>query len=434
MRFVAKTLYGLEKVLSEELINLGAGNVHTANRAVLFEGDRSLLYRVNYCVRTALSVLVTIADFPIRSKDDLYKGASKMEWDRYMNPDNTFSVVPVINSPHFGHTGYAGLILKDAIADYFREKTGRRPSVDTGNPGILVNLHISNDLVNISLDSSVVPLFKRGYRQEQSAAPLNEVLAAGIILLSGWKASATLTDPMCGSGTIPVEAGLIACKIPPGKFRQFFGFQRWNDFDEDLFEKIKLESNSQIINSPVKIFGSDISEQTLQFAKANVARAGLEDIISLDVYDFKDLKSVDDRGYVFLNPPYGQRIQPEEIDLLYNMIGSTLKHSFPGNTAWLITSNRESLKHVGLKPKEKYTLFNGALECILLKYEMYQGSKKQEKKSTSELMLIIAICYIDQKNRIFLKTVKRASYNLVTLYFYYICYWKNLSMSKMKLK
>ena len=377
MRFVAKTLYGLETVLSEELIGLGALNVQIVNRAVLFEGDKELLYRVNYCVRTALSILMPISDFRIRSKDDLYKGGAKIEWDRYMDPDDTFSVVPVINSPHFGHTGYAGLILKDAIADFFRNKTGRRPSVDTDNPRILINLHISNDQVTISLDSSVVPLFKRGYRQEQSSAPLNEVLAAGIILISGWNVSATLTDPMCGSGTIPIEAGLMACKIPPGKFRQFFGFQRWIDFDEDLFEKIKLESNSQICVSPVKIFGSDISDQTLQYAKANVTRAGLNDVISLDVADFKDLKSGNENGYILLNPPYGQRIQPAEIDLLYSMIGTTLKHNFPGAVAWLITSNKDSLKHIGLKPKEKHTLFNGALECILLKYEMYQGTKKQ---------------------------------------------------------
>ena len=379
MRFVAKTLYGLEKVLSEELVILGAGNVQIANRAVLFEGDMSLLYRANYSLRTALSVLMPVADFIIRSKDDLYKGGSKVEWDRFMDTDDTFSIMPVINSTHFVHTGYAALILKDAIADSFRNKTGRRPSVDTSNPRILINLHISNDLVTISLDSSVVPLFKRGYRQEQSVAPLNEVLAAGIILLSGWKVSAALTDPMCGSGTIPIEAGLIACKIPPGKFRQFFGFQRWKDFDEDLFEKIKLECNSQIGVSPVKISGSDISGQTLQLAKANVVKAGLSDIIALKISDFKDLRSVDDHGFLFLNPPYGQRIQPEEIDLLYSMIGTTLKHNFSGTTAWLITSNKESLKHVGLKPKEKHILFNGALECTLLKYEMYQGTKKREK-------------------------------------------------------
>ena len=379
MRFVAKTLYGLEKVLAEELINLGASDVHTANRAVMFNGDISLLYCVNYCLRTALSVLMPVAEFRIRSKEDLYNGGSKIEWEKFMDPDDTFSIVPVINSPHFGHTGYAGLILKDSIADSFRKKIGRRPSVDTNDPRILINLHISNDLVTISLDSSVVPLFKRGYRQEHAFAPLNEVLAAGIILLSGWNANATLTDPMCGSGTIPIEAGLIACKIPPGKFRKYFGFQRWKDFDADMFEKIKLECDGKIGPSGVKIIGSDISEQTLQYARTNVEAAGLSDVISLEISDFKNLKSIDNKGYVFLNPPYGERLQPLEIDQLYGMIGTTLKHNFPGTTAWLITSNKESLKHVGLKPKEKHTLFNGALECILLKYEMYQGTKKREK-------------------------------------------------------
>ena len=377
---VAKTLYGLEKVLAEELVAMGARDVQAVNRAVLFKGDMNLLYRVNYCARTALSVLMPIADFIIRSKDDLYNGGLKIEWDRFMNPDDTFSIVPVINSPHFGHTGYAGLILKDAVADYFRKKSGRRPSVDTYDPRILINLHISNDLVTISIDSSVVPLFKRGYRQEQTVAPLNEVLAAGILLLSGWNASATLTDPMCGSGTIPIEAGMIACKISPGKFRQFFGFQRWKDYDEEVFEKIKHESDSLIGPSNVKIFGSDIMEQTALQAKENVARAGLSDVVSIAVSDFKNLKAVDNKGFVFLNPPYGQRLKPDEIDLLYSMIGTTLKHNFPGITAWMITSNKEALKNIGLKHKEKHTLFNGALECILLKYEMYQGSKKNETK------------------------------------------------------
>lgn len=376
MKYVAKTLYGLEKVLAGELVSFGAGNVVTANRAVLFEGDKSLLYRVNYCSRTALSVLMPVAEFRIRSKDDLYKGGSKIEWDKFMDPDDTFSIVPVINSPHFVHTGYAGLILKDALVDAFRNKTGRRPTVDSSDPGLLINLHISNDLVTISLDSTVVPLFKRGYRQEQAVAPLNEVLAAGILLLSGWNVSSALIDPMCGSGTIPIEAGLIACKIPPGKFRQFFGFQRWKDFDEELFASIKIECDSEIRLSPVKISGSDISEQVLVSAIANVEKAGLNSAVSLGVADFKDLKSTGENSFLFLNPPYGQRLQPEDIDQLYSMIGTTLKHNFPGTTAWLITSNKESLKHVGLKSKEKHTLFNGALECVLVKYLMYQGSRR----------------------------------------------------------
>ena len=379
MRLVAKTLYGLENVLAEELTSLGASDVKTANRAVLFNGDKNLLYRVNYCSRTALSVLMPVGDFRIRSKDDLYKCGLKVDWDRFMDADDTFSIVPVINSPHFTHTGYAGLILKDSIADYFRNKSGRRPSVDTDDPTILINLHISNDQVTISIDSSVVPLFKRGYRQEQAVAPLNEVLAAGILLMSGWKASTALTDPMCGSGTIPIEAGLIACNIPPGKFRKFFGFQRWKDFDEELFNKIKIEYDKLAGISSVKICGSDISELAVTQSRSNVSGAGLNGIVSIELSDFKDIKSIDEHGFVFLNPPYGQRLHPDELDGLYSMIGTTLKHNFPGNTAWLITSNKESLKKVGLKPKEKYTLFNGALECTLLKYEMYTGTRKAEK-------------------------------------------------------
>ena len=381
MKFVAKTLYGLEKVLAEELIGLGATGVEAVNRAVLFNSDRELLYTVNYCSRTALSVLMPVAEFRIRSKEDLYKGGSRIEWDEYLDPDDTFSIVPVINSPHFAHTGYPGLILKDTIADYFRRKTGRRPSVDSGNPGILINLHISNDSVTISLDSSVVPLFKRGYRQEQAMAPLNEVLAAGILMLSGWKATETLIDPMCGSGTFPIEAGLMTCKIPPGKLREFFGFQKWKDYDEELFVKIKRKADLQITHSPVRIYGSDVSEQAVLQAKANIAKAGLSDVVSLETADIVDVKAKDENGFVFLNPPYGQRLMPDETDKLYGMIGTALKHNFAGSTAWLITSNKESLKKVGLKAKEKLTLFNGALECILLKYEMYSGTKKHGKFS-----------------------------------------------------
>lgn len=376
MKLIAKTLYGLEKVLAEELISLGASDVKEANRAVLFNGDKRLLYKINYCSRSALSVLMPVADFRIRSKDDLYKGGLKIEWERYLDPDGTFAIVSVVNSSHFSHSGYAALLLKDSVADYFRGRTGRRPSVDTGNPDLLINLHVSNDLVTISLDSSVVPLFKRGYRQEHSVAPMNEVLAAGILMLSGWKASTVLTDPMCGSGTMPIEAGLMARKIPPGKFRSFFGFERWRDFDEEMFDNMKQAENSLIIPSPVKIYGSDISEAAIEQSGINIERAGLTDDIILETADFRNIASHGEGGYVFMNPPYGQRLLAGEVDELYSMMGTTLKHHFSGNTVLIITSNKESLKYIGLKPKEKKTLFNGALECSLLKYEMYQGTKK----------------------------------------------------------
>jgi len=378
MKFVAKTLYGLEQVLARELTDLGASGVQPANRAVFFEGDKTLLYRANYSVRTALAFLMPVAEFRIRTKEDLYSGGAKVEWSQYMDENATFSIVPVVNSPMFPHTGYAALVLKDAIADYFRKKTGKRPSVDSVDPGILINLHVSNDRVTVSLDSSVIPLFKRGYRQEQTAAPLNEALAAGILLISGWDATTTLTDPMCGSGTIPIEAGLMACRIPPGKFRKFFGFQKWKDYDEALFLEVRQKEDDKIIESPVKITASDILPEAVSLARSNIKRAGLSKFINIEVADFKDLKAIDDKGIVMLNPPYGMRLNPDELDSVYGMIGTTLKHNFNGNTAWLITSNRESLKKVGLKPAEKHTLFNGALECLLLKYELYQGSRKAD--------------------------------------------------------
>jgi putative N6-adenine-specific DNA methylase len=377
MKLVAKTLYGLERVLQDELLSLGASDVKTGNRAVFFNGNLELLYRANYCLRTALSVLMPVSEFRIRSKDDLYKAASRIDWDRYMDKDGTFSVVPVVKSSLFTHTGYAGLIVKDAIADHFRDKYGRRPSVDTTTPDILVNLHISNEQVTVSLDSSVVPLFKRGYRQEQSLAPLNEVLAAGIVMLSGWDASTSFIDPMCGSGTLPIEACMIAKNIPAGFHRQFFGFQKWENFNEELFDRIKSGCADMIISSPVKISCSDISPEMVFAAAKNIAFAGMSDDISIDKADFKDLRSSGEDLFIFLNPPYGERIQPEEIESLYRMIGSNLKHNYTGSTAMLITSNMEALKFIGLKAKEKYTLYNGSLECLLMKYELYQGTRKQ---------------------------------------------------------
>lgn len=378
MKYIAKTLYGLENVLAGELKTLGASDILVLNRAVGFSGDIKLLYKTNYCLRTALSVLMTIAEFRIRSGNDLYKNGLKVEWDNFLDPDKTFSIVPVINSPLFQHTGYAGLVLKDAIADWFRKKTGIRPSVNTEDPGIVFNLHVSNDLVTISLDSTVVPLYKRGYRKEQGSAPMNEVLAAGIVLLSEWNNDSSLVDPMCGSGTIPIEAAMIASGIPPGRFRQFYGFRRWKDYNESLFDQVKKESESKNAIPKAKIFGSDISENSVFQAKTNIESAGLTDVITIRQADFRDLKAPDNDGVIIMNPPYGQRIKISETDNLYNMIGSALKHNFPGYKAWLITSDKESLKQIGLKSALKTTLFNGSLECVLVKYELYQGSKKNK--------------------------------------------------------
>jgi putative N6-adenine-specific DNA methylase len=376
MKFTAKTLYGLEDVLARELGELGASDIMPVNRAVLFTGSKELLYKVNYCSRVALSVLVPLSGFRIRSKDDLYNKASEVDWSAIMDHDSSFSVAPVVRSEIFDHSGYPALVVKDAIADYFRGKTGKRPSVSTSDPDVVINLHISNDHVDISLDSSVIPLYKRGYRAEQGAAPLNEVLAAGMLMLSGWDGTLPFQDPMCGSGTLLVEAQLLANRIPPGKFRQFFGFTRWKDFDDNLFRKVKMESEAKTIKSGTLIAGSDISEDAVKQAEANIRKAGLEGEISVEVADFKDIKKISGTGFLVINPPYGERLKPDEIENLYSMIGTTLKHHFAGYKAWIITSGKEYLRNIGLKPKKKYILFNGALECVFAGYEMYEGTKK----------------------------------------------------------
>jgi putative N6-adenine-specific DNA methylase len=376
MKFTAKTLYGLENVLAGELEELGASDIQPANRAVLFSGSKELLYKVNYCSRSVLSILVPLSGFRIRSKEDLYKKASEVEWSEIMDHNSSFSVAPVVRSELFTHSGYPALIVKDAIADYFRKETGKRPSVNTSDSDVVINLHISNDHVDISLDSSVIPLYKRGYRAEQGLAPLNEVLAAGMLMLAGWDGTLPLQDPMCGSGTLLIEAQLIASRIPPGKFRPSFGFTRWKDFDQTLFNKVKKESEAQIIKSGTLVTGSDISEIAVKQAEANIRKAGLEGMISIGLSDFKDVGRAADNGYLVLNPPYGERLKPAEIESLYSMIGSTLKHHFAGNKAWIITSGKEYLNNIGLKPKKKYTLFNGALECVFAGYELYEGTKK----------------------------------------------------------
>ena len=384
MKFVAKTLYGLEKVLERELHALGAVSISTGNRAVFFEGNKELIYSANYCLRTALSILLPIASFRIKSKDDLYREGLRIKWERYLSPENTFSVVPVVNSPVFSHSGYPGLIMKDSIADYFRNNTGRRPSVSAHDPDLVVNLHISNNSVSVALDSTVVPLFKRGYRKEQSEAPLNEVLAAGILLLAGWDGSESLLDPMCGSGTFPIEAALIAGKIPPGKFRNFFGFMRWKDYDPTIFENIRSGYDQSALIPEIRISGSDISPIAIHQSEINVSEAGLSGQISFQVKDIKDQKGSGSE-VLFLNPPYGLRLNPGETDQLYSTIGTALKHNFSGCNAWIVTPNKEALKHVGLKPAQKHTLFNGALECSLLKYELYKGSRKPQADSQKTL-------------------------------------------------
>jgi putative N6-adenine-specific DNA methylase len=376
MKIIAKTLYGLEQVLADELGSLGCKDIIVANRAVIFSGDLKTLYMVNYMARTALSFLVTIKEFRINSADDLYQKCLRIDWEEYMDAGKTFSVTAVVNSRFFNHSGFAALKLKDAVADFFRNKTGKRPNVDASDPEIIINLHLSNELVTISLDSSGIPLFKRGYRQEQGIAPLNEVLAAGMLALSGWDAKSDLTDPMCGSGTIPVEAALIATNTPPGKFRKAFGFQRWKKYDATTFTDVAERANAGIRESAIKIHASDISEVAVNQSSKNIHNAGVTSSVSLNVADFSTLNAGTDKGFLIINPPYGERMNTDEEYSVYSMIGSTLKHNYPGHVAWIISSNAEALKHVGLKPSKKLALYNGSLECFFLRYDLYQGSHK----------------------------------------------------------
>jgi len=375
MKLLAKTLYGLEEVLASELAGLGAEKVTRLNRAVAFEGSKSLLYRVNYNSRLALSVLVPVTTFSIAGQKDLYNGASEVEWDRYLDPASTFAVSAVVKSKHFTHSGYAALVVKDAIADFFRRLTLGRPSVNQESPDLLVNVHISNEKVTISLDSSVIPLYKRGYRRGQSEAPLSEVLAAGMIALSGWKADSPFFDGMCGSGTLPVEAALIACNIAPGKFRRSFGFMRWKDYDPALFRSVKFDAGKRERPSPVTIYASDISVEACDTARTNVTEAGVADAVEIAVRDFLDAAAPAEGGTLILNPPYGHRINAGDMNAFYGSLGSVLKHTYAGYRAWILSGDRENLKAVALRPYKKFNLLNGDIECLYLGYELYAGSR-----------------------------------------------------------
>lgn len=375
MLLIAKSLYGLEEILAQELRDMGAANVRPANRAVEFEGDKELLYRANFELRTALSILKPVTEFRIRTAKNLYSNALRFDWDRFMSVDQTFSIVPVVHSTLFEHTGYAGLVLKDAIVDKFRAKYNRRPSVDTRSPDVVFNLRISENNVSISLDSSVTPLFKRGYRSESTKAPINEVLAAGILKLSAWNGKTPLFDPMCGSGTFAIEAALMAARIPPGRFRKFFGFMNWEDYDESLFYKVKKRTEDL---KPVagEIICSDRSAEAVRIARSNINNAGLKNIIRIELSDFFKSDSDGKKYTIIMNPPYGERLPEDDIADFYSKIGERLKHGYSGSEVWIISSSGTGLKSVGLKPSKKYALYNGALESKLVKYDLFAGKRK----------------------------------------------------------
>jgi putative N6-adenine-specific DNA methylase len=378
MEMVAKTLFGLEEVLGEELRSLGAGRIRLLNRAVAFSGDRELMYRANYFLRTALKVLIPIRETELQDSSDLYNSIRAVEWEKYMQVDDTLAVEVALKSDLFSHSQFVAQKIKDAIVDQFRDKYGRRPSVDLNYPVLRINAYLHEKTLALSLDSSGEPLYRRGYRIRQGPAPLNEVLAAGLIRLSGWNETDPFVDAMCGSGTIPIEAALMAHGRAPGSLGRTYGFQKWKDFDPLTYKRVVQEGKEKVRQGRASIFASDISSEAVRLAVSHAKNARVDSKIQFTTSQFKDFLPPSPPGVLVINPPYGERIIPENINRLYTDIGDTLKARFNGFTAWIFSGNPEALKQVGLRPSRKIQMFNGQLECRFQCYTMYAGSKKSK--------------------------------------------------------
>ena len=379
-KIIAKTFQGLEEVLAKELINLGANNVEIGRRMVAFTGDKEMLYKANFCTRTAVKVLKPIKEFKAKDADEVYEEAKKIDWEKYMDVKSTFLVDSVIFSENFRHSKFVAYRVKDAIADYWREKSGGdRPNVVISNPDLRIHVHIAEDEVTIALDSSGESLHQRGYKTATVQAPLNEVLAAGLIMLTGWDGECDLIDPFCGSGTILIEAALIAQNVYPGVFRKEYAFEKWKDFDADLFDRI-YNDDSQEREFDHKIYGYDINRQVVQIATNNVLNAGVKDIVSVEQRDFYEFEQPLDKAIMITNPPYGDRITTDDIFDLYETIGKNLKRNFVGNDAWIISHHEELFDKIGFRPSTKYALFNGSLECEFRKYQIFDGKLKERRE------------------------------------------------------
>ena len=378
---VAKTFFGFEDILADELRNLGAMHITKGVRSVQFEGDKGFMYKANLCLRTALKILKPIASFYVRNEKEYYQKLYNFNWQTYLRVDQTFSVTATLQTELFNHSQYVALKAKDAIADAFRNATGRRPNVDVLHPDLEIHIHIQRNEVIVSLDSSGNSLHQRGYRTATNIAPINEVLAAGILLLSGWQGQCDFLDPMCGSGTFLIEAAMIACNIPANVHRKEFAFERWNDFDEDLFNLIFGSCIKKIREFHHQIIGYDKAPSAVAKSKDNLKNADLSEYIQVFQKDFFATEKEDKQQslHMVFNPPYNERLQTD-VEQLYSSIGNTLKHHYPNTDVWFITSNLEGIKYVGLRPSRKIKLFNGKLESRLLQYKMYEGSKKTKKQ------------------------------------------------------
>lgn len=391
---LAKTFKGLEQVLAQELIELGANDVQIERRAVSFKGDKALLYRANLCLRTASRVLVPVAQGQLKLKngtsklkpeDWLYELVKAVNWSLYMTENTTFAIDATVYSETFRNSRFVTYRVKDAVADYWQERAGKRPNVKVTDPELYINVHIGAERVTVSLDSSGESLHKRGYRVANTEAPINEALAAGMLLLAGWKGQSDFYDPMCGSGTIPIEAALIARNIAPGVFRQSFAFEKWLDFDAELWSEI-YNDDSHEREFHHKIYGSDASFYAIQQATKNVKSAGVQRDVELKqirleeiIAPFSGKEMSNASPLVMLNPPYGERLASnKDMELLYGKIGTALKHQFAGSTAWIISSNEAAMKCIGLKPSKKLHLLNGELDCQFNRYDLFAGKRNDQ--------------------------------------------------------
>ena len=381
---IAKTLEGLEEVLAQELIELGANNVEKGRRMVSFTGDKRMMYLANFSLRTAIRILKPLSHFTATNPDEVYEQVKRIPWERYLSTQQTFAVDEVVFSNEFRHSKFVAYRVKDAIADYFMERDGKRPGVRVTGPDVLINIHIAETSCTLSLDASGESLHRRGYRQATLEAPLNEVLAAGIILMSGWRGECDFIDPMCGSGTLPIEAALIARNIAPGVFRQGYAFEKWPDFDKELFEEIyNDDQNEREFNH--HIYGYDNNPRAIEVATRNVKAAGLSRNITLKQQPFQAFEQPKEKSILITNPPYGERISSPDLLGLYQMIGERMKHAFTGGSAWILSYRDECFDQIGLKPTQKIPLMNGALQCQLRQYELFEGKYKQFRKEGDKL-------------------------------------------------
>ena len=369
---IAKTFQGLEEVLAQELIELGANDVQIGRRMVSFSGNQEMMYRANFCLRTAVRVLKPISHFRARNADDVYKAVKEIEWKDILDLDTSFVVDTTVYSTEFRNSKFVAYKVKDAIVDYFMEREGKRPNISVANPDLRLNIHIAEDNCTLSLDSSGESLHLRGYRTATVEAPINEVLAAALIKMSGWKFDCDLIDPFCGSGTILVEAALMARNIYPGVFRQKFGFENWKDFNPELLSSI-FEDDSNERTFEHRIIGSDINLRAVEAALANAKAAGVADLITVEQREIRDFKKPEMPAVLITNPPYGERLRPEDLSDIYRTLGEKLKREFQGGEAWIISSREELFDSMRLRPSFKVPLQNGSLDCELRKYVTFEG-------------------------------------------------------------